>query len=71
VCTNGDADVRDTDPTSALAAGKIIFHAGLALRCENDEPNLTSGAITWNPAFEWRKDVQFSGGDGRDVRGRD
>src|SRR5918992_2700960 len=51
--------------------GGLSFMQGLALRCENDEPNLTSGAIAWNPAFEWRKDVQFSGGNGRDVRGRD
>lgn len=44
VRANGNADVRD-----AGAAGVVIFHPGLALRCENDEHNLGSAGTAWNP----------------------
>ena len=44
VGADGNADVRD-----AGAAGVVIFHQGLALRCENDEHNLGSAGTAWNP----------------------
>lgn len=43
---HSDANMRD-----ARAAADVIFHLGLALRCENDETNLASGGTAWNPAF--------------------
>jgi thioredoxin 1 len=52
--TNGDTDMCD-----ASAAASVIFHVELALRCENDETNLSSVGTSWNPAL-WRTGMSNS-----------